>query len=376
MTAALDAIADAVIVPRLNQNPTSADAARESCDVSVVIPAYNRAELLRWPLASIAAQTVLPVEVIVVDDCSAPAEAAKMRAIVDEYQRLLNIRILMTERNGGQSAARNRGLHAALGKYVATLDSDDLWLPEYLEKQMRAIEAAKRHDSRPILSATGTYRVDEEGNILHCKRGRDRFDPARIQKSNYISASAMIVEASAARAVGGYDEDMRNGSDWEFLLRLVSRVQFASVADPLGAVVVHHEERLSENSAKTLGAMLLIRRRHLRGVASLRENPGFYRNVARGLQARGKIATAKKFYIRSLALRWPGGLGRHLVEAWLGLYFTVREIPSLKERRNAFYLKKLHDQRANPKTRTQWDRDQEVIKALMTRRPVGGDSSS
>jgi glycosyltransferase involved in cell wall biosynthesis len=199
MTAAIEAIADDIIVPTINQNPTPVDAARECCDVSAVIPAYNRAELLRWPLASIAAQTLLPVEVIVVDDCSAPAEAAKMRAIVGEYQGLLNIRILMTDRNGGQSAARNRGLHAALGKYVATLDSDDLWLPEYLEKQMRAIDAAKRHDSRPILSATGTYRVDEKGNILHCKRGRDRFDPARIQKSNYISASAMVVETSVAR---------------------------------------------------------------------------------------------------------------------------------------------------------------------------------
>src|SRR5690242_15610224 len=103
------------------------------CDVSVVIPVYNRAELLRWPLRSIADQTLPPLEVLVVDDCSAPDEAGKIRALVERFGNSLNLRLLRTDRNGGQSYARNLGIREARGKYVAFLDSDDFWLPEKLE---------------------------------------------------------------------------------------------------------------------------------------------------------------------------------------------------------------------------------------------------
>src|SRR6476620_3753333 len=89
----------------LASNPTTTQAyeAKEDCDVSVVIPVYNRASLLRWPLASIAAQTVLPLEVIVVDDRSSQEEAALIRSIVGEFKESINIRLLVTERNGGNS---------------------------------------------------------------------------------------------------------------------------------------------------------------------------------------------------------------------------------------------------------------------------------
>jgi glycosyltransferase involved in cell wall biosynthesis len=349
----------------LTNNP-QAPAARESCDVSVIIPVYNRASLLRWPLASIAAQTLRPREVIVVDDRSAPEEAAIIRSIVGEFARSMNVKILVTERNSGNSYARNRGIDEARGKYVAILDSDDLWLPDKLEKQMRSIESARRHDSKPVFSATGTYRVDSKGNILHRKRCQSAFDAARIRKSNYIPTSSVVVETSVAREIKGFAEDMRVGSDWEFFIRLVGRVQFVAVPDLLSVGVDHQGERLSQNNPKTLRAMLHTRRKHMRGIVPTSENSGFYRKVAQELQTHGKLRMAKKFYIRSIGLKYRGGWRRGLIEGWLALYFSVTKMPSLKERRRIYYLRKLDDLRRDPKVRHQWDQDQKVIKALMS----------
>jgi glycosyltransferase involved in cell wall biosynthesis len=348
-----------------------ADSAK-NCDVSVIIPVYNRASLLRWPLASIAAQTVLPLEVIVVDDRSSQEEAALIRSIVGEFKQSINIRLLVTERNGGNSYSRNRGIDEARGKYIAILDSDDLWLPDKLEKQMRLIESAKRNDNRPGFSATGTYRVDSKGNILHRKLCQSIFDAARIKKSNYIPTSSVVVETSVAREINGFAEEMRIGSDWDFFIRLVGRVQFVAVPDPLSAAVDHQGERLSQNNPKTLRAMLLTRRKHMRGTASTGENSGFYRKIAQEIQAHGKIRTAKKFYIRSVALKYRDGWRRRLIEGWLSLYFSVMKMPSLRERRRIFYLRKPIDQRRDSKVRDQWDQDQKVIKALMSQQlPCG-----
>jgi glycosyltransferase involved in cell wall biosynthesis len=270
-----------------------ARAARACCDVSVIIPVYNRAALLRWPLTSIAMQTLLPLEVIIVDDRSAPEEAAIIRSIAGEFERAMNIRLIVTEKNSGNSHARNRGIDAARGKYVAILDSDDLWLPEKLEKQMRLVEEAARNDGRPILSATGTYRVDNQGNILHRKLCKPEFTPARIRVSNYVPTSSIVVDAAVVRRIEGFAEDMRVGSDWDFFIRLADHVQFVALPDPLSAAVDHQGERLSQNNPKTLRAMLHTWRKHMRGTPFTSESRGFYRKVASELQAHGRVRSAR-----------------------------------------------------------------------------------
>ena len=94
--------------------------------VTVVIPAYDRAELLPRALASVAAQTAAPAEILVIDDGSADDTAA--------VAERLGARVLRHERNRGVSAARNTALDAAGGEWVAFLDTDDEWLPFHLER--------------------------------------------------------------------------------------------------------------------------------------------------------------------------------------------------------------------------------------------------
>ena len=93
---------------------------------SVVVPTFNRRELLTAALDSIRDQTFTRFEVIVVDDGSSDGTAEYLKSLGDRIQ-------LLTQRNLGPGAARNRGLERARGRYVAFLDSDDLWFPWTLE---------------------------------------------------------------------------------------------------------------------------------------------------------------------------------------------------------------------------------------------------
>lgn len=109
--------------------------------VSVVIPHFNSTDTIGRALGSIAAQTLLPLEVVVVDDCSAPEERETLRALETESLPF-PVRVLEQERNQGPAAARNRGWEAARGEWIAFLDSDDSWHPRRLELQARALAPA------------------------------------------------------------------------------------------------------------------------------------------------------------------------------------------------------------------------------------------
>src|SRR5712692_851790 len=111
--------------------------------VSVVIPTFNRARQVQAALKSVLAQTYREFEVIVVDDGSTDGTGEALQEIISlEGSNGKQIRYFF-QPNQGQSAARNQGTEEARGEWVAFLDSDDVWLPEKLEWQVRAIELFK-----------------------------------------------------------------------------------------------------------------------------------------------------------------------------------------------------------------------------------------
>ncbi|MGE3873296.1 MAG: glycosyltransferase family 2 protein [Parvibaculaceae bacterium] len=334
---------------------------RERCDVTVVIPVFNRASLLRRTLASVAAQTMTPLEVLVVDDGSAVGEAAKIRSIVSEFEQLLDVRLLVNELNRGLPETRNRGIAEARGEYVAFLDSDDLWLPEKLERQMRAIRSAG-DDGKPVLSATGIYRIDDAGRILQRKPCKSRFDADAVSKSIFAHPCSLVVERTVARAIGGFASDVGLAEDWDFCIRLAGRARFAGVPDPLTLHVDHNGDRLTNNRSKMLRALLLLRRKHMRDRPLAKD--GLYRKVARELQAVGKLRTARRFYIASCALQYREGWRRRLVEGLLQLYLPAGT-PFLWTKQRSSWPRIAAKRRRDPKIRSKWDRDQEAIWILM-----------
>src|SRR6188472_4452458 len=122
---------------------------------SVILPAYNRLTHLRTAIASVRAQTLTDWELIIADDGSDGETRAFLRELSEK-----RIRVLSLEHSGNPSVVRNAAIRAASGKFLAFLDSDDLWLPHKLERQlvlMRATPARR-------WSYTQVRRIDDEGN--------------------------------------------------------------------------------------------------------------------------------------------------------------------------------------------------------------------
>lgn len=128
-------------------------------DVSVVIPCFNSSATLQRAVSSVAAQTNLPREVIVVDDASTDDTVAVARALAVTHP-LLNVSVVSLGENVGPGAARNAGWNRASHTYVAFLDADDAWHPRKLEIQ----GAVMARTPRCVLSGH-RYRVDESGSL-------------------------------------------------------------------------------------------------------------------------------------------------------------------------------------------------------------------
>ena len=125
--------------------------------VSIIMPSYNTAEYIKESIDSVLAQTYTNWELIIVDDCSTDNTDAVIALFEDK-----RIRYFKNERNSGAAVSRNRALREAKGRYIAFLDSDDLWVPEKLEKQ---IDFIKRNGF--VFTYTDYDRIDENSQPLN-----------------------------------------------------------------------------------------------------------------------------------------------------------------------------------------------------------------
>ncbi len=194
--------------------------------VSVVIPTYNRAQLLAETLDSVYAQTWRAYEVIVVDDGS---EDEKIVRVCASYDRLVYRRVA----HGGVSAARNAGLAIACGDYVAFLDSDDVWQPRFLERMSMALEttpgAGFAYCDYATFGALGTVRArslppehKHTGNV---------FVP--LIETDFLSTGALVIRRGCLTRVGGFDPDLAAAEDWDLWLRLAHWFNAVYVNAPL-----------------------------------------------------------------------------------------------------------------------------------------------
>lgn len=193
--------------------------------VSVIIPAYNAEETLPRALASIAAQTLSPQEIIVVDDGSTDGTWAYVQSLAGHYQ---NIPLISRQQdNAGAGAARNQGINLAKGAYLAFLDADDTWSPEKL-----AVSVAALAESKHAFVCHNLVRVEEDGSehMLDCTRNFLREDclsggnpQIKLLFWGYLAISTMVIRADIMRQAGGFDAQHRYALDYEFWLSLFVR---------------------------------------------------------------------------------------------------------------------------------------------------------
>ena len=208
--------------------------------VSVVIPTLNRLSLLREAVASVEAQTWRDYEIIVVDDGSSDGTAEWLRSQT-------GVRRVIQER-GGVARARNAGIHVARGELIAFLDSDDLWEPKKLERQIAHLDA---HPQCGLL-ATEVTAFDERG-LLPAKSKARLYSIAngmvarQLLFGNWIATSSALVRRSCLDKVGVFDEEMGNfGEDWQLWVRIAAEFPLHFLAEPLVRYRVHTECLTSE----------------------------------------------------------------------------------------------------------------------------------
>lgn len=178
--------------------------------VSVIVPCYNAASYLAEALASVAAQTRVPDEVIVVDDGSTDGSA--------DLAERLGADVLRMPRNSGAAAARNAAAHRARGDVLAFLDADDLWLPRHLDLVIGLLE---RHPETLVAHSSAELFGDRTGTwemLLPDGVPADAFWASLDRVVVLPSTSA--VSKDAFLGVGGFDETLRLCEDYELWLRL------------------------------------------------------------------------------------------------------------------------------------------------------------
>jgi glycosyltransferase involved in cell wall biosynthesis len=201
--------------------------------VSVIVPAYNAAETLDETLRSIRSQTHREIEILVVDDGSkdATVEIAQRHAEQDPRLRLIS------QENAGVAAARNRGIAESKGEVIAPVDADDLWSPDKIERQLRAL---REGGERVGLVYAWYAHIDSDGNVRGMVRPMESGDVLEpICFGNFVgNGSSALMRKSAVLEAGGYDPSLRarkaqGCEDFLLYFRIAEKYHFALVADSL-----------------------------------------------------------------------------------------------------------------------------------------------
>lgn len=210
--------------------------------VSVIIPTYNRGYCIERAVNSVLSQTWKNLEVIIVDDASTDNTEEIIHGIEDG-----RIRYIKYDVNRGANHARNLGIESAKGKYIAFNDSDDEWLPQKLEKQMKQLYLADRTEG----NVGGVYCIVtkyDNGEIVQVAPDLSKWgecvigDVYRFMQSHmFISTQTLLLKKEVLETVGKFNEDLKRLQDWELLLRVAQKYKFTLVQESLVNAYVQKE---------------------------------------------------------------------------------------------------------------------------------------
>ncbi|MFC1889839.1 glycosyltransferase family 2 protein [Thermodesulfobacteriota bacterium] len=214
--------------------------------ISVIIPTYNRAELLIKAIESVLQQTFHDYEIIVVDDGSTDNTRERLEPFMDRLNYI-------HQENRGKSTALNTGLREAGGEWIAILDSDDRWLPEKLEEQMKT--AALFGEEAGFIFTDAVYHGDPESTRTVFKNaGKDFREESGIIEDavDYVlhPLTGIYLQCSLIRhdllsAIGDFDENLRVADDTDMIFRLALRTKFAYVNRSLTVIDLSRDRELS-----------------------------------------------------------------------------------------------------------------------------------
>lgn len=216
-------------------------ASRQSGLVSVIMPSYNTAPYIKETIQSVLNQTYTNWELIIVDDCSTDDTEDVLATINDS-----RIRYFKNEKNSGAAASRNKALREAGGQWIAFLDSDDLWMPEKLEKQISFME--KNNYS---FSYTNYEEIDADGNAT----GIMVTGPKKITKTgmfNYCWPGCLTVMYDAIKIGCIQIQDIKKNNDYAMWLKVCKKAECYLLDERLGKYRKGRAGSVSTHSIKTM----------------------------------------------------------------------------------------------------------------------------
>lgn len=300
--------------------------------ISVVIPTYNRAELLKNSINSVLSQTYRDFEILVIDDCSSDHTPGVLEVIRDE-----RLRVIRNGSNKGIAAVRNIGVTSARGEYIAFLDDDDEWLPGKLEKQLDVLEGGSANLGCVY---TGVLVINSDGDqVLQTSIPRYRNNILKeLLFQNFITTSTVVVKKACFEKVGLFDEDIPYGEDYDMWIRIAKEFEFDFVKEPLTKYRVH-QTAITKNYATVINGVerVLLKHRKL-----FERNRRAYSNNMLLLGVTycyiGRTKEGIKTFIRAIkAYQFDGRLYYNLALALLGTEAFIK----LKEAKNRYFPQRI-----------------------------------
>lgn len=195
--------------------------------VSVIIPVFNRPVAVQKSIKSVLDQDIDDCEIIIVDDGSDDK-------IFSEYHDH-RIKVIRHDKNLGAAFARNTGINAGRGKYIAFLDSDDVWLPGKLESQIKFME-----QGRYKASCTGfnLRRISSENEVTKSYNYTQQNLDDIIWGCHLSPGSTLMVERDIYKDIGLYDEKFKRYEDWDWLLRFCGKYEIGLLPTVLSRIIL------------------------------------------------------------------------------------------------------------------------------------------
>ncbi|MFW5803665.1 MAG: glycosyltransferase family 2 protein [bacterium] len=223
--------------------------------VSIIIPTYNRENLIQRAIKSITNQTRQDYEIIIADDASTDNTEEVIKSM--QNSKIIYFKL---EKNSGQCVSRNLAIKKARGEYIGFLDSDDEWLPEKIEKQIKVFE----NSEDPNLGAVycGFIEKDEVLNkTVTINKGNRKGDLYKDLLSGWCPSTPtmFMVKRSVMKKVNGFDENLPTFVDYDLWLRIAQAgYTFDFVDEPLIVKYEHLGEQIAKNPSKRVEGLKIF----------------------------------------------------------------------------------------------------------------------
>ncbi len=297
----------------MNSTPYEKVGAEVTPQVSVILPTYNRTRTLGDAMASVLGQSFTDLELIVVDDGSTEDVEAVVRRLGDK-----RVRFIRKEKNAGAAAARNTGTALARGSFVAFQDSDDLWLPGKLARQVERLQKLPAdvgaitgpkilvgRNERFIYGKELVCRAPAAGTPLRL----DEDQIGHLLRENRISVQCSLFRRQSLGDGPWFDGCARANEDWEFAIRLARRTRIIEDGEPVVLGFVSEDSISRSGRRETLGVLRILKaNRSLLG-SYPRQCSALWFAVARQLAESGKPRWARRVILKALLVNPKGAIG-------------------------------------------------------------------